>query len=194
MDMAEPETPAKNEKTPEPAAPKKKGGMTAVLPWLIPVGAAVLFVVLGFAVGRLFGTRGKAQDVSAAEHVTVPEAQVQHESKEGPGKSATWFYDTEAVIVNLNESGLSRYLRVSLTLELGNGLIEKEGLAFLDQKKPVLKNWITLFLSNETVDDIRGAKNLQRILTKITDMFNQGLWPDSKPHIVAIYLKEWSIQ
>jgi len=191
--MAEPEAPVKEEKAPEPEAPKKKG-TAAILPWLIPVGAAVLFVVMGFAVGRLFGTRGKAQNISAAEAPNPPEAQVPHESKGPIAKGATWFYDTDAVIVNLNETGLSRYIRVSLTLEVGNGLIEKEGQQFLDQKKPLLKHWMTLLLSNETVDDIRGGKNLQRILTKITDMFNQGLFPDAKPHIVAVYLKEWSIQ
>ena len=128
--MAEPETPKTGEKTGEPEAAKKKGGTGGILPWLIPVGAAILFVVLGFVVGRVFGTRGKAQNVSAAEVNAPPEAKTSLESKEhgkegkeGAAKG-TWFYDTEAVIVNLNEPGVSRYVRMSLTLEMGNGLAE----------------------------------------------------------------------
>jgi flagellar basal body-associated protein FliL len=202
--MAEPEAPAKKEEKKEeqdkPEAAEKKSKFAGMLPWLIPVGAAVLFIVFGFAAGRLFGTRGKAQNVSAAEANNPPEVQVAHESKEGKegkegtAKGGTWYHDTEAVIVNLNEPGVSRYVRMSLTLELGNGLAEAEGKPFLEQRKPLLKHWLTLFLSNQTIDDIRGEKNLRQIQNKIMDIFNQGLWPDAKPRIVGVYFKEYSIQ
>ena len=191
--MPDPEKPANKETSGEPETPKKKGGAGAILQWLIPLGAVVLFVVIGFAVGRLFGTRGKAQNVSAAEAAHPPEVQVPQEPKGSPSKGATWFYDTEPVIVNLNEPGVSRYARVSLTLEVGNGMPEKEGTAFLDQRKPLLKHWLTLFLSNQRIDDI-GGKNLQQVPSRIMDMFNQGLFPDAKPRIVRILFKEWSIQ
>jgi flagellar basal body-associated protein FliL len=193
-DMAEPEKPAKEEKSSEPEAPKKKGGMAGIMPWLIPVGAAILFVGLGFAVGRVFGTRGKAQNVSAAESPIPVEPPVVKDAHGAPGKASAWFYDTEPVIVNLNEPGVSRYARVSLTLEVGNGMPEKEGRDFIDQKKPLLKHWLTLFMSNQTIDDIRGEKNLQRVQTRVMDMFNQGLFPDAKPRITGVYFKEWSIQ
>jgi flagellar basal body-associated protein FliL len=192
--MAEPEAPVKDEKSSAPEAPKKKGGAAAMLPWLIPVGAAILFVVFGFAVGRLFGTRGKAQNVSAAESAAPAPGPVVHESKEATAKGETWFYDTEPVIVNLNEPGVSRYVRVSLTLEIGNGMISKEGQPFFDQKKPLLKHWLTLFLSNQTIEDIRGEKNLRQLQAKVLDIFNQGLFPDAKPRIVRVLFKELSIQ
>ncbi len=202
--MAEPETPTKGEKSSEPEAAKKTGGTSKLLPWLMPVGAAVLFVVLGFVAGRVFGTRGKAQNVSAAEVNAPPEAKATHASKEGEkeggkeGKEGTgkgtWYYDTEAVIVNLNEPGVSRYARMSLTLEMGNGFVEAEGKPFLEQRKPLLKHWLTLFLSNQTVEDIRGEKNLRQVQTKIMDTFNQGLFPDAKPRVIGVYFKEFSIQ
>jgi flagellar basal body-associated protein FliL len=192
-DMAEPETPAKEEKSGEPEAAPKKAGAAGILPWLIPVGAAILFVVIGFGVGRVFGTRGKTQTVSAAEHASAPEPEMPPESKEAAAKGATWFYDTDPVIVNLNEPGVSRYVRMSLTLEVGNGMPDKEGTTFLDQKKPLLKHWLTLFLANQTINDLSG-KNLRQVQTKILDLFNQGLFPDGKPRVVGVYFKEFSIQ
>jgi flagellar basal body-associated protein FliL len=218
--MAEAEAAKKDEKSGGPETAKKPESAKGIKPFLIPIGAAVLFVVLGFAAGRLFGTRGKAQNVGAAE-VNMP-AEVEAKGhgketkeekgskeekggKEGKGEKGekgsrqgstkgTWYYDTEAVIVNLNEPGVSRYVRLSLTLEMGNGLTEAEGKSFLDLRKPLMKNWLTLFLSNQTVDDIRGEKNLRQMLTKITDILNENLFPDAKPHVVGVYFKEYSIQ
>jgi flagellar basal body-associated protein FliL len=97
------------------------------------------------------------------------------------------------VIVNLNEPGVSRYVRMSLTLEMGNGMPDKEGATFLDQKKPLLKHWLTVFLANQTLMDLRGT-NLQQVQNRIMDMFNQRLFPDAKPRIVGVYFKEYSIQ
>lgn len=204
--MAEPETPTKEATSGEPEAGKKEAKGGGLMTWLIPIGAAVLFIVLGFVAGRVFGTRGKAQNVSAAEVNSPPEVKASaHESKGSHGSSegkegkegnpkGTWYHDTEAVIVNLNEPGVSRYVRMSLTLEMGNGLAEAEGKPFLEQRKPLLKHWLTLFLSNQTIDDIRGEKNLRQIQNKIMDIFNQGLFPDAKPRVVGVYFKEYSIQ
>ena len=97
-------------------------------------------------------------------------------------------------MANLNEPNVSRYVRVTLTLELGNGMAEKDGAPFLDQRKPLLKNWLTLFMSNQTVEDIRGERNLRQVQTQIADMFNQGLFLDQKPCVKRVLFKELSIQ
>jgi flagellar basal body-associated protein FliL len=73
-------------------------------------------------------------------------------------------------------------------------MISKEGQPFFDQKKPLLKHWLTLFLSNQTIEDIRGEKNLRQLQAKVLDIFNQGLFPDAKPRIVRVLFKELSIQ
>jgi flagellar basal body-associated protein FliL len=221
--MAEAEAAKKDEKSGGSEPAKKPESAKGIKPFLIPIGAAVLVVVVGFGVGRLFGTRGKALNVGAAE-VNMPaevgakghgkEAKEEKAGKEEKGgkegkgekgekgekgsrqgaTKGTWYYDTEAVIVNLNEPGVSRYVRLSLTLEMGNGLTETEGKSFLDLRKPLMKNWLTLFLSNQTVDDIRGEKNLRQMLAKIMDIFNENLFPDAKPRVVGVYFKEYSIQ
>jgi flagellar basal body-associated protein FliL len=192
--MPDPEKPASNEATNESEAPQKKGGAGAITKWLAPLAVTILFVALGFVVGRLFGARGKSQNASAAESAGPPAVETRIPSQTPGAAGSSWFYDTEPVIVNLNEPGVSRYVRVSLTLEMGNGFPQKEGTVFLDQKRPLLKHWLTLFLSNETADDIRGEKNLRQLQANIMDMFNQGLFPDSKPRITRVLFKELSTQ
>jgi flagellar basal body-associated protein FliL len=161
-----------------------------LLHWLIPALAVILCASAGFVVGRLFGTRGTAQTVSAAEAAGV-ELEPEVPAK-GDGKS--WFYDLDSVVANLNEPGVSRYVRVGLTLEMDSSMEEKEGIVFLDKKKPLLKHWLTLYLSSQTIEDIRGKERLQHMQTQISDAFNQSLFPNATPHIKRVLFKELSIQ
>ncbi len=173
---------------------ERKGGAAKVLPWMLTGSVIVVLASTGFIVGRLFGTRGRAQTASAAEpakptdaaHAEPPDAQAD------TGKS--WYYDLEPVVANLNEPGVTRYVRVGLTLEINSTLEQKEGMTFLDQKRPLMKHWLTLHLANQTLENIRGEKNLLRLQTQISDALNQGLFPDTKPRIKRVLFKEFAIQ
>jgi len=191
--MADPEK-RNTEQGSEPQAQQPKGAMSKIMPWLIAMVVVIVCGGAGFAVGRLFGTRGKAQVVSAAQK-TEPAASAGSKEATDAGKSqATWYYDLDPTVANLNEPGVTRYVRVALTLEMGNGLGDKEGLPLLDQKKPLMKHWLTLYLSNQTVETIRGEKNLRQVQTQIADVLNQGLFPNAKPRIVRVLFKEFAIQ
>jgi flagellar FliL protein len=191
--MAEPEGNRKN-KDPELELPKAQGPLARMLPWLIPALAVVLFAAAGFLVGRSFGTRGQAQNVSGAESNSSAEAALlmQPDLKAETGEN--WYYDLDPVVVNLNDPGVTRYVRVSLTLQISSAMEEKEGRPFLDQKKPLMKHWLTLFLSNQTIEDARGEKNLMRMQSQISDTLNNGLFPGSKPRIKNVLFKEFAIQ
>jgi hypothetical protein len=65
--MAEPQKTQKNEPAAEHDAQPKKGKASKLLTCLIPLLTIALCAAGGFMVGRLFGTRGQAQNVSAAE-------------------------------------------------------------------------------------------------------------------------------
>jgi flagellar basal body-associated protein FliL len=97
-------------------------------------------------------------------------------------------------VVNLNEPGVTRYVRVGLTLEVSSAMEEKEGRPFLDQKKPLIKHWLTLFLCNQTIEDARGEKNLIRMQTQICDTLNANLFPGSKPRVKGVLFREFAIQ
>jgi len=191
--MAEPENRA-NEKSKGPEAALEKGPGKGILPWLLTAGIVVVLAGAGFLVGRLFGTRGAAQAAAAAEPTHATESAHPQEPGAQSKTGESWYYDLDPTVANLNEPGVTRYVRVGLTLDIDGGLAEKEGKVFLDQKKPLLKHWLTLYLANQTIDAIRGEKNLLRMQAQISDTFNRGLFPDSKPRIKRILFKEFAIQ
>jgi flagellar FliL protein len=190
--VAEQEKDANDRSVPSDA-PSGKRASAKVLPWIVMALVAVVLAGIGFGVGRLFGARGRAQaaaaePVKADESARPPEAGASKETGEG------WYYDLDAVVANLNEPGVTRYARVALTLEISNTMAGKEGAASLDQKKPLMKHWLTLYLANQTLEDIRGEKNLLRMQAQILDGFNQALFPDGKPPIKRVLFKEFAIQ
>jgi len=170
----------------------EKGPTQGILPWLIPALAVILCASAGFVVGRLFGTRGGAKTVAAAEQTAAMEAEQAMAAENGDGKG--WYYDLDAVVANLNEPGVSRYVRVGLTLEMDSSMEQKQGTVFLEEKEPLLKHWLTLYLSNQTIEDMRGERKLRHVQMQISDSFNQGLFPNGKPHIKRVLFKEFSIQ
>jgi len=175
----------------ETPIPPAAGSLTKILPWLVPTVVVLVLAASGFLIGRSFGTRGQAQTASGAEAAGGGETK-EPAPKSGAGQS--WYYDLDPVVVNLNDPGVTRYVRISLTLEISSTMDEKEGKPFLDQKKPLVKHWLTLFLSNQTIEDTRGEKNLMRLQTGISDTLNNNLFPGSKPRIKSVLFKEFAIQ
>jgi flagellar FliL protein len=176
----------------EPQTQLPKGGLGKIMPWLIPALTLLVCAGAGFTISRMFGAAG-GRTASAAQERPA-EAAVEPQPSPEAAKGETWYYDLDAVIANLNEPGVTRYVRVALTVEVGNGLAEEPGKVFLDRKKPLMKHWLTLYLSNQTVDGIRGERNLRLVQSQIAEALNQGLFPDSKPKIVRVLFKELSIQ
>jgi flagellar basal body-associated protein FliL len=174
-------------------APPARGTRGKMTPWLITTLTVLVCAGAGFAVGRMFGARGKSQTASAATEIGSPEKSYgRAKSKSENGEP--WFYDIEPMVANLNEPGVTRYVRVALTLEMSNDMEPAAGKELLDQKKPLLKHWLTLYLSNQTLESIRGEKNLLQVQMQITDALNQGLFPNGKPQIVNVLFKELSVQ
>jgi len=171
---------------------QNEGPLAKVLPWLILVGAVAVFAGAGFFVGRIFGTRGQAQAVSAGEPGASAAAAKGFDAK--ASKNESWFYDLDPVVANLNEPGVTRYVRVSLTLEITIAWLQEEARPFLDQKKPLMKHWLTLYLANLTIDEARGEKNLLRIQSHICDVLNQGLFSNTTGQIKDVLLREFAIQ
>jgi len=190
--MADPENVQNNEQGAQ-EGPSKEGGSGKLLSLLVPVLATLLFAGGGFAVGRVFGVRGNAQNASAAQNPTTNE-ETARQNAEDVEAGDTWFFDMESVVGNLNEPGATRYARIGLTLEVGYGLDAKKGTPLFEQKMPLLKNWLTLYMANQTVANIRGETNLRQVQNQITEMFNKGLFPNAQGHIKQVLFKELSIQ
>ncbi|MBM4027875.1 MAG: hypothetical protein FJ280_21110 [Planctomycetes bacterium] len=174
--------------------PGPGGPWAKLVPWLVPALVVIVLALGGFFIGRLFGTRGQSQTVRGAEPARPVEAAPRKDPPLKPSAGDNWYYELDPVVVNLNEPGVTRYVRISLTLEINSALSDKEGRPFLDQRKPLMKHWLTLFLSNQTLEDARGERNLMRMQTQISDTLNQGLFPDGPPRVQRVLFKEFAIQ
>lgn len=174
----------------------KKSLIGRLSPWLV-LGGVVLFCAgAGFGLGRLFAgsrTAGAAQPKPG----TTPQPQTDDlaaDDASAQDSQKTWYYDLDPVVANLNEPSVTRYVRATFTLEISAEVDKKKGTAFLDEKKPVLINWLTVYLSSLRLDDIRGDKNLKSIQSQVREAFNERLFPDSKPQIKQVLIKEFPVQ
>ena len=174
---------------------QKTGKIGGLLPWIIMAVIIIVCAGSGFAVGRLFGGAGPADTDESTEQDQLTQAERLKADDSKKESQATWYYDQlEPVVANLDEPGVTRYIRVSLTLEIDSAIDQKKAIAFLESKKPLLKNWLTIYLASLTLEDIRGDSNLKRIQSQIRDAFNEKLFPDSKPQIKYVLFKEFAIQ
>jgi flagellar basal body-associated protein FliL len=167
------------------------GGM---LRWIIMVVVVVVCAGAGFGLGRLFGRTGAPQtaEPSQQNQPTQQENPEENDSTTDPQKG--WYYELEPVVACLDEPGVTRYARLALTLRISSDLSAKQGTVLLEEKRPVLRDWLSIYLASLKVDDIRGETNQRRIKLQILDAFNERLFPDAKPQIRKILFKEFVVQ
>lgn len=174
----------------------KKSFIGRFLPWMIIGLVVIVSAGAGLGLGRMLAGPGespmdradpKADGASQAEDLSPDEGSTADSEK-------VWYYDLEPVIANLNEPGVSRYVRASFTLEMSGQTDEKKGRAFLDEKKPILTDMLFVYLSGLSLNDIQGDKNLKSIQSRIRELFNERLFPDSKPQIKRVLIKEFPVQ
>jgi len=174
---------------------QKTGKIGCLLPWIIMAVIIIVCAGSGFALGRLFAGSESVQTPDSGEQNQLTQADKLRGGDSKEISHENWYYDElEPVVANLDEPGVTRYVRVSLTLEVDSEIDPKKGTAFIESKKPLLKNCLAIYLASLTLEDIRGDRNLRRIQSQIRDVFNEKLFPDSKPQIKNVLIKEFAIQ
>ena len=192
----QPEKPEKPEKqeTKKSEAGDKKSLIGRLLPKIILAVVLLVLAGAGFTLGRLFAGSSTSQTSGASEQDQSAQVEKLEARGSADGAQESWYYDLEPVIANLDVADVTRYVRASLILEVSSEVDKKKGTAFLDEKKPILTNWLTVYLASLGLDDIRGDSSLKRIQSQILDGFNEKLFPDSKPKIKRILFKEFAVQ
>ena len=192
-DAKQQETQEKQETT-KTKSSNKKSLVGRFLPWIIIAVVVVVFAGAGLTVGRMFAGFSTPQTLKASEQDDSAQVENLEAKSSAAGAQKTWYYDLEPVVANLDVPDVTRYVRASLTLEISSEVDEKNGTAFLDEKKPILTNWLTVYLASLGLEDVRGERNLKRIQSQICDAFNEVLFPDSKPKIKRVLIKEFPVQ
>jgi flagellar basal body-associated protein FliL len=185
---------AEEEKT-EEQAPKEeteakpKSLIAKLLPWVILLVITAASAAGGFGLSCMLAA-------PAGEEGAEAQAAQPAEKKKEDGKSAKpWYYDKlEPVVANLDEPGATRYVRAVLVLEMNAELDEDEGTKFLTDMNPGIVDWLHVYLMSLTLDDVTGKNNINRVQAQILDSLNELLWPNSKPMIKRVLIKEFPIQ
>ncbi len=172
---------------------KKSGKGGSILPWIITGAVVLLCAGAGLGLGRLFA-KGNAPAEQTTEEGQTPLAQQPQTSQRTAEGENVWYFDLEPLVANLDEPSVTRYVRATLTLEISTELDAKQGMALLEQKRPLLINWLTIYLSSLSLEEARGDRNLKRIQTDVRDAFNEKLFGELKPPIKRILFKEFAIQ
>jgi len=194
------ENPKKTENGTKPEQ-TRPGKSNSLFSWIIMAVAVVVCAGTGFGLSRLLaGVTNKKEQTASAKEQKGAEAKKSTEEKKPNEKGSSaesikiWYYDLDPVIANLNEPGATRYIRAVVTLQIAAELTPEKGKAFLDEKKPLLINWLNIFFAGLNIEDVRGDKNQKIIQSQILDSFNEKLFPDAKPQVAGILFKEFAVQ
>lgn len=179
---------------------KSAEGKIGIVTWLIMIVVVLVLSGSGFVLGRLVaGSVNKSpqpDNLGATGQIEDPTAEVEAKAGDNVKETGeTWYYkDMDSVVVNPDEPGATRFVRVGLILEMDTGLSEEAAKKLIEGKQPVMINWLNLYFKGLSLDQMEDEKDMSHILAQITDAFNDILFPDSKPLLKQTLIREFNIQ
>lgn len=180
----------KQEKPQEaPETPKKAGG--GFKQYLIPAAVLLVMITAGFVAGRILNKGPVQAKAKTEESEENPADDLLLETASG---AKGWYYDLDPVATNLNEPGATRYVRVLLTIELSPEVNQQKGIQYLNERKPIMINLMNIYFAGLSIEDLNSDKDIRRRQAELVDIFNENLYPNSKPLITKILFKEFGIQ
>lgn len=157
---------------------EKKGGKSLVL-----IIVAVLLVVILIAGGLVIfllasgGDEEQGADVATSQVAAQQQGGAKTPAQLAPKERSNDFfnvgpmYPLDQFLVNLLSETGSRYLKMSLNIELSAETLTPE----VDQKKPLLRDIIIRVLTSKTYEDISTAKGKERLKDEIVTKINETL-------------------
>ncbi|MEJ5259689.1 MAG: flagellar basal body-associated FliL family protein [Anaerohalosphaeraceae bacterium] len=172
-----------------------EGGKTGWMFWVMLGAVAAGALSGGFALSQLLG--GTDSECPAAQ--TAEPAKVEKNFDEFLLKNSqnqpAWIYEgLEAIVSNLDEPGVTRYVRVTVSLEMSPEMDRTKGEAYLNERKLVLRDWLTTYFAGLSLEDVRGSRNLEKIKRHIREQFNELLFPNGRPYIQRVLFREFAVQ
>ena len=179
----------------EKKASSSAGG-SGLFTWLILGAVVAAGATGGFALSQLLGGQDSAA-IPKSNGTLDNDAKTFDEvlAQQAANGASPWIYDAmEPVLANLDEPGVTRYVRVSISMEISPELDPEKGKVFLEQRTMVLRDWLTTYFAGLSLEDVRGSRNLNRIKRDVQDQFNQLLFPDARPFIRQVLFREFAVQ
>ena len=96
-------------------------------------------------------------------------------------------YPMDTFVVNLNDNGLHRFLKVNISFEI----IGDELNLILDNKIPVIRDIIIRVLSSKSLSDVSSKKGKMKLENQILNSLNEKI---EDGYLKSIYFTEFIIQ
>ena len=97
------------------------------------------------------------------------------------------------VTVNLSEERMTRYLRVSIVLEVDAEKVD-EVTELVTKKEAELKNWLIGHLAGKSLLDVTGTAGVRRCQREILEKFEEMLYPDGGGELLDVLFSEFVVQ
>jgi len=190
------------QETPKEATESRKEQATGRRPlsggmflWAIVGSMLVAGSIGGFALAQLLAGSDPTPPPSTEPAPAVPTKSFDDLLAASPADTAAWPFDIkDAIIANLDEPGVTRYLRVSITLLLSPDVDPEKGQAYLEKKELLLRDSLHAYFADLSLEDVRGRRNVERIKRQVQNLFNELLFPESKPYVREVYFREFAVQ
>lgn len=181
-----------NNKTKDKDTGKIDPPKVSIWVWLIMGVVVVLLSGSGFLLGRLMAGSTPQESQSSEK---IQSDQIKTPTAGTAEGQDSWFYnDLDSIVVNPDEPGATRFLRVGLILEMNPGLNQEEAGKIIEKNKPILINWLNLYFKGLSLSQMENERDMVRILSQVCDGFNEIMFPDSKPQIKKVLIREFNIQ
>jgi flagellar basal body-associated protein FliL len=155
-------------------------GKTRVLFVVLMVGAALSAAGGGYLAARSAGGFGSSSNGALSG------ARGRFEKHE--------FVKFGTAVVNLAEGKLTRYLKVTLVLEVEKKHAGKVKKVMEGNTRSVFQHWLISYLSDLKLEDVKGAQSISRIRSRICEGFNKLLQKNHATTIENVLFREFSVQ
>ncbi|HUT02217.1 MAG TPA: flagellar basal body-associated FliL family protein [Phycisphaerae bacterium] len=178
----------------ESAAGPGAAGLGLKLVVRVGLMVAVLAVgaVAGYALGGLLRGSPPA-DPNGGPSDPYPMAE-EYPTSPGVASEEYEYIHFEPIIANLNLPRLERYIRATITFAIRKGETQAVAKKKIEDNTAELRNHLNGYLSGQTLEDVRGPKNLNRIRREILERCNELIWPKRRPLIDHVLFKEFTVQ
>ncbi|MGC8769460.1 flagellar basal body-associated FliL family protein [Calditerrivibrio sp.] len=154
----------------------------------------ILVVVLVLLVGGglaaylfLFKSKPAEHNAAATEEKAPAKGEKAKQDKKSGEKAKTVVYSMGAIIVNLADQGVQRYLKVQIAVELDNPKLEEE----VKKREPQIKDIIISVLSSKTVADVNTPQGKIALKQEIIKRSNMVL---TEGEITDLFFSEFIVQ
>ncbi|MBI5810107.1 MAG: flagellar basal body-associated FliL family protein [Deltaproteobacteria bacterium] len=192
--MAEAEKKEKEKEKEEAAHPPKKGKglLIAIIAAVVLAGAGAAGLIL--FKGKAPTGGGQEKDAPASKHAGAPEKEgrggkVEAPEKEGRGgkEEAGSVFKLEPFIVNLQDNSGTRYLKLTLNLELSSPDMQSE----LTAQNSKVRDSLIILLSSKNYSDIGTVEGKYQLRDEIVARVNQFV---TRGKVKTAYFTEFVIQ